>query len=112
MLDGYCKVTVQNQISHKDANEETGTRKSATLTIAVASPNQIRRITGFDDMANKLMTLKEGTVITVFGETLYSGEQAQAGFNVISLHIIEQPETEEQASAEAETIEEDELVTA
>jgi hypothetical protein len=108
MLDGYLKVTVQANVGHKEANEETGTRKSTTLTVAVASQNQIRRITGFDDMSDDLTALKPGTVITVFGETLYSGNQGQNGFNVLQLHVIEQPEASAEAEHEAETIDEGE----
>lgn len=80
-LDTYTFCTLMGKLGEKPADEETGQERSVTLSIALASANQLRRITGFGAMADQMDKLKLGAVIECSGTTLIAGNGAPAALN-------------------------------
>jgi hypothetical protein len=110
-LDGLTQVTVMGVMSKQKADEKNDVRASTTLAVALNSPKQIRRITGFDSlpnngnkstMATELAQLNIGDVITVYGRPLRS-DNGINGFDVEpgELYIIEKATAQPDESTEA-----------
>ena len=106
MQDVYAMVTVLGKVSEKPADEDSD--GSYTLSVAVGSAKQTRRISAFTtEMITTLKDLKPGTVISARGNTLIANQGGPNSLAVTFIKVESEPVVEAKVETQPEATQEE-----